>query len=187
MSQTSNSNVATSEPTLPPATAASADPKLLRDETTNKHSISNTTITEGCLDLTLKFLSTSDNETLLCVFAILAVVTYIILGRIGLLIIGVVFGVILHASWEGPTLEQNEGRSRTSKKRRELALEVSKRLLDWPKRVDVTEVASEVGKCAILTTSEELSATDLEYASFQPATAAALKAITDAVIRDYVK
>jgi hypothetical protein len=81
----------------------------------------------------LHFLSTSSNEALLGVFACLMVFTYIILGRVGLLLIGIVLGIILHASWDGTIngSTTDESGARKSGTRRELALEVSKRLLYW--------------------------------------------------------
>ncbi|KGO65020.1 Sorting nexin, C-terminal [Penicillium italicum] len=149
--------------------------------------ISNTTISKELINVTLNFLSTSTNETLLGVFALLALVTYIILGRIGLLLMGVAVGVVLHASWEGSDNEHpNEAsHAQKSNRRRELALEVSNRLLDWPKRAGASDVQGEDdGSTSAL---EEISSADLEYATFQPATAVALRTFTDAVINNYVK
>lgn len=138
------------------------------------------------VDAALDFLSTSNNETLLGVVGLLAVATYVILGRIGLLLIGVALGVLLHASWEGPSLHNGSEGSRTPKKRRELALEVSKRLLDWPKRALPAEAGNET-ETGALVAPEDLSSSDLDYDTFQPATAAALRSLTDAIIQDYVK
>ncbi|KAJ5591761.1 uncharacterized protein N7459_002130 [Penicillium hispanicum] len=180
----SSDDVATSKPTSSPDSGLSPETPS-RDNTLDKPSLSHTALSRDFLDFTLNFLSESNNETIVGVFILLAIVIYIILGRIGLLIIGVVLGILLHASWEGTTYEDKDHKSQVSRKRRELALEVSQRLLDWPKRAAVTELVDKGG--TILAASEKLSATDLEYATFQPATAAALTAITDAVIGDYVK
>ncbi|KAJ5365026.1 PX-associated sorting nexin 13 [Penicillium concentricum] len=149
------------------------------------HPVSNQVISKELIDATLNFLSTSTNETLLAVFALLALVTYIILGRIGLLLIGVAVGVVLHASWEGSDIEHADGASDAKKphRRRELALEVSNRLLDWPKRSD----ASDIQGGGDISTLEDMSSADLEYATFQPATAVALRTLTNAVVKDYVK
>lgn len=137
------------------------------------------------LDYALNFLATSNNETLLGVFALLILVTYIILGRIGLLLIGVAVGVVLHASWEGPGHHTGEASlANKASRRKELALEVSSRLLDWPKRVIPSDTQSE--NEGLTNPHQELSLADLEYSTFQPATADALKALTDAVIKDYV-
>ncbi|CAI7570848.1 unnamed protein product [Penicillium glandicola] len=144
-------------------------------------------IPKELINATLDFLSTSTNETLLGVFALLALVTYIILGRIGLLLIGVAVGVVLHASWEGSDHENaaEASRARNPNRRRELALEVSNRLLDWPKRTGASDIRG--GNDGSISMPEDMSSTELEYASFQPATAVALRALTDAVIKDYVK
>lgn len=149
--------------------------------------ISNTAISKELINVTLNFLSTSTNETLLGVFALLALVTYIILGRIGLLLIGVAVGVVLHASWEGSDNEHLDEASHAQKsnRRRELALEVSNRLLDWPKRAGASDLQEEDNGAT--STLEDISSAELEYATFQPATAIALRTLTDAVINSYVK
>ncbi|KAJ5143101.1 uncharacterized protein N7515_001888 [Penicillium bovifimosum] len=153
---------------------------------TQEHA-SNSMIPKEFIDATLNFLSTSSNETLLGVFALLILVTYIILGRVGLLLIGVAVGVVLHASWEGLDTEHAGGASHAQKsnRRRELALEVANRLLDWPKPAGSSDAQN--GDVVPISTPEDMSSADLEYATFQPATAGALKRLTDAVIADYVK
>lgn len=140
---------------------------------------------KDCINHTLNFLATANNETLLGVLALLILVTYIILGRIGLLLIGVAVGVVLHASWEG--LDQHTGEASHNKptRRKELALEVSSRLLEWPKRAMTSDAKSDHEES--IRAPEELSLADLEYATFQPATADALRILTDAVVRDYIK
>lgn len=95
-------------------------------------------------------------------------------------------GVVLHASWEGSDNEHGEEASHVQKpnRRRELALEVSNRLLDWPRRAGASDIQGDDGS---INTLEDMSSADLEYATFQPATAVALRTLTDAVIQDYVK
>ncbi|CEJ60826.1 hypothetical protein PMG11_09383 [Penicillium brasilianum] len=137
-------------------------------------------------DRALDFLATASNETLIGVFALLAFATYVILGRVGLVLIGIGLGVILHASWEGVAQTRSNDESSTPKKRRELALEVSKRLLDWPKRETSAQITT-VNHSGTVVAPEDLSAVDLEFTTFQPATAAALRSLTDAVVKDYVK
>ncbi|EKV10692.1 hypothetical protein PDIG_55300 [Penicillium digitatum PHI26] len=148
--------------------------------------ILNPAISKELINATLNFLSASTNETLLGVFALLALVNYIILGRIGLLLIGVAVGVVLHASWEGSDDEHPHQTSHAQKfnRRRELALEVSNRLLDWPKRAGASGVQGEYDD--FISTIEDISSADLEYATFQPATAVALRILTDAVINNHV-
>jgi hypothetical protein len=137
-------------------------------------------------DRALDFLATASNETLIGVFALLAFATYIILGRVGLVLIGIGLGVILHASWEGVAQTRLNEESSTPKRRRELALEVSKRLLDWPKREASAQVTTGNDSGTVVA-PEDLSTVDLEFTTFQPATAAALRSLTDAVVKDYVK
>lgn len=157
----------------------------MRNDSMTERRISTTGLVQEVTNLILNFLSTSSNEKLASVFALLTIVTYIVLGRVGLLLIGVALGVILHASWEGAHGHGEEG-LQLPRKRRELALEVSKRLLDWPKRVISTELdTQEIGNPVIA--PEDLSAADLDFKAFRPATAAALRLLTDAVVKDYVK
>lgn len=137
------------------------------------------------MDRVLDFLSTSSNETLIGVFALLMLATYIILGRIGLLLIGVGVGVVLHASWEG-TSHDGASEQGSIKKRKELALEVSHRLLDWPSRSALVTTDSKQDS-VLIASPEDLSNADLDYATFRPATATALRLLTDTVIKDYVK
>lgn len=123
----------------------------------------------------LHFLSTSSNEALLCVFACLIAVTYILLGRLGLILIGTVLGVILHASWEGMS---NEATGKPNARRGEFALHIANRLLDWPPRKSPEAFDTKISR---------ESSIDLDYSTFRPKTAVALKSLTDAVIKDYVK
>jgi hypothetical protein len=58
--------------------------------------------------------------------------------------------------------------------------------LDWPKRAASGEIASHNDNGTIAT-PEDLSTADLEFTTFQPATAAALRSLTDAAVKDYVK
>ncbi|KAJ5630552.1 uncharacterized protein N7484_010652 [Penicillium longicatenatum] len=176
----SSDDVAASKP-IPPELTASPEHTLQGSPERPFHS----GLLKECLGLTLEFLSTSSNERLLGVFGILVIGTYIILGRLGLLLIGAALGAILHASWEGPA-HCNNGILSTPKKRHELALEVSQRLLDWSLRT-VTATGDEGTDSNIVAAPEDLSTSDLEYGAFRPATAASLRVLTDAVVKDYVK
>ncbi|KAJ5150983.1 uncharacterized protein N7482_010235 [Penicillium canariense] len=184
MNLSSNDAVA-SQATLTPDLTASSGKITLDTSHTQQHPPSSVRPKE-LIDRTLDFLATASNETLVGVFVLLAFVTYIILGRVGLVLIGIGLGVILHASWEGSTQAGSSGESQMPKKRRELALEVTSRLLDWPERATFAQVASQ-DDSAIVAAPEDLSIADLEYTAFQPATGAALRSLTDAVVRDYVK
>lgn len=130
---------------------------------------------KGILSSVLYFLSTSSNEALLCVFACSIAVIYILLGRLGLILIGTVFGVILHASWEDMI---NEATGKLNARRGEFALHIANRLLDWPSRNSPEALDTKISR---------ESSMDLDYSTFRPKTAVALKSLTDAAIKDYVK
>ncbi|OGM39549.1 PX domain protein [Aspergillus bombycis] len=131
------------------------------------------------------FLSTASNEVLLGVFAGLVSATYILLGRLGLLLIGVASGIALHASWEGTSTHssKNELHCRLLKRRREMGLDIAHRLLDWSKR-NTTRIKSNDNLQEL---SNDVVEIEPDYTSFRPKTAAALESLTDAVIKDYVK
>ncbi len=134
----------------------------------------------GLTSRVLDFLSTASNETLGACLVALGATTWLILGRVGLVIIGIVGGVVLHATWEGNGQgnADAEAGAKEARKRREKGLDVVARVLDWretskdEKSMDRTEpeVHHELG-----------------FKGFQPETGAALEGLTDAVIRDYVK
>ncbi|KAI9787549.1 MAG: hypothetical protein M1839_000079 [Geoglossum umbratile] len=135
----------------------------------------------------LDFLSNANNETLGACLVGLGAATYFVFGRIGLVLIGAVGGVVLHATWEsggGGGGESGDGTAgaREARRRREVALDVIERVLDWRdrKRDDRVSTGDEV----------ELKAGATKPADFSglaPETAAALEGLTDAVVRDYVK
>lgn len=137
-------------------------------------------------DRALHFLATASNETLGACLVGLGAGTYLILGRVGLVLIGVVGGVVLHATWEGQPQngESAEPKGKSSEARkRELGAHVANRILDW---------RDKTGKLDEEPSSSDLSlklysGKSLDYSDFKPETAAALTELTDAVIRDYVK
>ena len=131
--------------------------------------------TAGLEDLTtraLKFLSTASTETIGGIAVGLAACTYLILGRVGLVLIGALGGVVLHATWEG---QSSTARS-IQDVRRETGLEIVKRVLDL--RVAFRGSEGDESEKDVLENS---------FDGFQPETAAALNKLVDAIIRDYVK
>ena len=135
-------------------------------------------------DKALHFLSHASNETLGACIVGLAATTYFILGRVGLVLIGIVGGVALHATWEASHSSPDRlGVSETEqKKRREVGLDVVHRLLlsreKQNEKADTEESDDEV---------KPLASTKADFSSFRPDTQAALNVFTNAVIRDYVK
>ena len=128
----------------------------------------------GVDDLTtraLKFLSTASKETIGGIAVGLAACTYLVLGRVGLVLIGALGGVVLHASWEG----QSSAAGSILDARRENGLEIVKRILDL-------RDAHRAGE-----DENEQDASSRSFDGFQPETAAAMNDLVDAVIRDYVK
>ncbi|KAL1967761.1 hypothetical protein VTN77DRAFT_2450 [Rasamsonia byssochlamydoides] len=134
----------------------------------------------------LHFLSTAGNDTLLAVFAGLAVATFIILGRLGLLLIGVVAGVILHAYWDGVADDLPNGGLDSShhRRRKELGIEVANRLLEWQSEKTTEDGAH--GYNSAVSKAESIHDRELSFSSFPPATAAALTTLIDAIVRNYV-
>lgn len=140
----------------------------------------------AALDAILRFFANASNETLGACAVGLCASTYLVLGRLGLVLIGAVGGVVLHATWEahqvsGVDTDKTEG----SRKRKELGIEVAKRVLDWRdnQRHDPSDTHSLVS--TLVDAADP--AKPLDYSGFQPQTKEALSNLTDAVIRDYVK
>ncbi|KAI9730229.1 MAG: hypothetical protein M1834_005993 [Cirrosporium novae-zelandiae] len=126
-------------------------------------------------DRILEFLSTASNEKLgLCALG-LGATTYVVLGRVGLILIGVVGGIILHATWDGSIAAagHNEARAQEARRRKEVGIDVVSRILAW--REEKKEKAGDENTI------------DLEFSDFQPATRDALVSLVDAVIGNYVK
>ncbi|KAL8772157.1 MAG: hypothetical protein Q9209_002592 [Squamulea sp. 1 TL-2023] len=142
------------------------------------------------LDQILRFLSTASNETLAACLAGLGAITYLILGRVGLVLIGLVGGIILHATWEERNDQSNnslaEPAEAKARKRREDGLSVLHRVLDWRGEHDSNkfkvngDVNNDIG-------TGTPTRKQLNFSEFDPAIGAALAGLTDAVIRDYVK
>ena len=128
----------------------------------------------------LDFLSNASNETLGACIIALGATTWLLLGRVGLVIMGVVGGVVLHATWEG-TVQGNatdDFKATEARKSREKGLEIVGRVLDWREKRKRDTGCDDVGSSGPRT---------LDFSDFQPETGAALTALTDAVIRDYVR
>ena len=120
----------------------------------------------------LRFLSTASTETIAGIAVGLAACTYLILGKIGLVLIGAIGGIVLHATWEG----QSPLAGTIEDARREKGLDIVKRILDLrePRTRNVFE-----------DTGNEVIGSNFD--GFQPETAVALNDLVEAVIRDYVK
>lgn len=135
----------------------------------------------------LQFLSTASNETLGACVAGLGAITYLVLGRVGLILIGIVGGVVLHATWEGNIHNQaiDEIKLPEAKIRRERGLAIIERVLDWREHINGDKDKN--NNNATVRDNRPASSSESEFSCFQPATNAALTNLTDAIIRDYVK
>jgi hypothetical protein len=139
-----------------------------------------TSVLQIFTDRALHFLAHASNEALGAVLAGLGASTYFVFGRVGLVIIGVAGGVVLHATWEGI---RNDDRDEATKRldqqrKKETGLELARRLLDLRVSAETAEDEREEAK---------LNAThQLDFSRFEPETAAALDIFTSAVINDYV-
>lgn len=140
---------------------------------------------QGLTNHALEFLSTASNETLAACLVGLGAVTYLILGRIGLILIGIVCGVFLHATWDGSreSASRNGAATTEIKRRREIGLDVIHRVLDWRENKDDSLTKQDGQEIDVLLSAGKI----LDFNEFKPATSAALNGLVDAVIRDYVK
>ncbi|KAI4748586.1 hypothetical protein E4T50_01084 [Aureobasidium sp. EXF-12298] len=156
-----------------------ADMKQSAAETASAASIQ----LQDMADKALHFLSHASNETLGACIVGLAATTYFVLGRVGLVLIGIVGGVALHATWEAS--HSSPDRSGVSeaeqKKRREVGLDVVQRLLlSREKQKDDADKEDSDDE------AKQVASTKADFSSFRPDTQAALNVFTNAVIRDYV-
>jgi hypothetical protein len=138
---------------------------------------------QALADQALQFLSTASNETIGACLVGLSATTYLVLGRVGLVLIGVVGGVVLHATWEGSHgISVAQARADEEKRRKEIGLDVVKRAFAWrdARLESSTEDNTEVR-------IEFIGDKDLDFSSLPPESAAALTELTDAIVRDYVK
>ncbi|OAG03717.1 uncharacterized protein CC84DRAFT_1165904 [Paraphaeosphaeria sporulosa] len=136
------------------------------------------------LDRALVFLSTASNETLGACLVGLGAGTYLVLGRVGLILIGVVGGVALHATWESHAHGDRGPETSHEVRRKELGVDIAHRVLSWREKRDKS--SGDDDHDADLSV-KLYSGQELDFSDFRPETAAALTELTDAIIRDYVK
>lgn len=140
---------------------------------------SSTPTLQSFTDKALHFLSHASNETLGACLVGLGASTYVVLGRVGLVIIGVAGGVVLHATWAGIRHDDRDDATKQleEERRREASIEVAKRVLEYRSSHKDSKVSED---------TRVYASQALDYSSFGPETAAALDAFTTAVIQDYV-
>ncbi|KAF3492035.1 PX domain-containing protein [Arthroderma uncinatum] len=136
--------------------------------------------TQSLIDQVSLFLAHADRITLASISAGLIAVSYVVFGRLALLLVGAVGGVVLHIWWEGrESAADGDGEAAGKRKRQELSLEVANRLTslyaDRGAKSGEDEDALHKSRDAVL-----------DYSRLGPATGTALTAFTDSVIADYV-
>ncbi len=133
----------------------------------------------------LEFLSNASNETLGACIVGLGAITWLVLGRVGLVLIGIVGGVVLHATWEGDIQNNanDEARALEARKRREKGLDIAARVLDWKERREGSGKSDGVRDTPVVAPSQK----ELDFTGFPPETRDALTNLVDTIVRDYVK
>jgi hypothetical protein len=167
-------NDVTNESTLKPESLSSGS--VVRDDPKPAPSLQEQA--QSFTNHALQFLSTASNEAIGACLVGLGATTYIVLGRVGLVLIGVVGGVVLHATWEGHNAD-GDAKVVEETRRREVGLDVVKRALAW--RAGKEEERSAMERI------EVVSGQKLDYSDYQPEIQDAMTEFTDAAIRDYVK
>ncbi|KAL8762283.1 MAG: hypothetical protein Q9184_001695 [Pyrenodesmia sp. 2 TL-2023] len=136
----------------------------------------------------LQWLSTASNETLGACLAGLGAITYLVLGRVGLVLMGIVGGVALHATWEENFDQfgaQAGSAEEKAQRKREDGLNILHRVLDW--RGAGSSPDADVNRSVDDVPFKLTADKQLNFSQFEPATGAALTGLTDAVIGNYVK
>ncbi|KAL8906845.1 MAG: hypothetical protein Q9207_001772 [Kuettlingeria erythrocarpa] len=114
--------------------------------------------------------------------------TYFILGRVGLVLMGITGGIALHATWEEYGLQPGDqagSAEERARKKREDGLSILHRVLDW--REGRPSPDADMNRSSRDVPVKLSGNKQLDFSEFEPATGAALTGLTDAVIRDYVK
>ena len=125
----------------------------------------------------LQYLAHASAEQLCAVAVGLAGCTYLILGRVGLVLIGAFGGIILHASWERHSALADIQTTHPKQN----GLHVLQKVLEWRERnpANLYEVDD----------NDDIGGAELgsNFDDFRPATAEALRELVEATIRDYVE
>ncbi|KAL4980043.1 PXA domain-containing protein [Aspergillus desertorum] len=165
----------TERPTCDGSTRSHQDDRLITANTVGAQ-------LKQLFDSTLHFLSTCSDEKLLFVLVCLMGATYMILGRLGLLLIGTTLGIAIHASWE--SLDHNYPSEYPNIGRKQLSLSIVHKLLDrggtHPLNADLN--TRDAGK----THHRVASGIDADISSLGPITAGALHSLIDAAMQKFV-
>lgn len=139
-------------------------------------------VLSSATDRTISFLSSASNEQLVLCAAGLGATTYIVLGRVGLVLIGALGGVLLHATWEAKNQngDADEHRVSSEVRRREAGIEVARRVLDWTRSMSQRDSTEQSDKARRFWRGVDFSGLPAEIAS-------PLNELSNAIVRDYVR
>ncbi|KAI0399419.1 PXA domain-containing protein [Xylaria palmicola] len=160
------------QPMTPSSEHSSSEPPSLLSDLATGPTRSSASQNDDVATKILQFLSTATPGTLGAIAAALAAVTYLVLGRIGLLLIGAFAGVTAFVAWESRHPEVARA------VRGEQGHTFLDRLLD--SRHGDSRPKSDPDE------EKDASAVARSFDDFQPETRDALYELVDAVIRDYV-
>ncbi|OBT97216.1 hypothetical protein VE01_04627 [Pseudogymnoascus verrucosus] len=127
----------------------------------------------------LQYLAHASPEQLCAIAVGLAGCTYLILGRVGLVLIGAFGGIILHASWERHSAVADIHTTHPKQN----GLHILQKVLDWREKNPANPYEFDDND----DTDEAVVPGAANFDDFRPATAEALRELVEATIRDYVK
>lgn len=133
------------------------------------------------VDNVLRFVGNASNETLGACAIGLAASTYLVLGRLGLVLIGAFGGAILSTTWAHVGQDDATDTDDRARRKKEAGIEVARRILDYRGK-SASDQDPDLGKIEAATTTKTL-----DFSTYPTETASALTSFTDAVIGDYVK
>lgn len=126
----------------------------------------------------LQYLAHASTEQICAIAVGLAGCTYLVLGRVGLVLIGAFGGIILHASWESHSAVADIQATHQKQK----GLHVLQKVLDWREKNPANSYEVDDND-----DTDELAVPGANFDDFRPATAEALRELVEATIRDYVE
>ena len=130
----------------------------------------------------LQLLNNASNETAAATLVGLTILTYFVFGRLGLLLIGFVGGIVLHASWEVKQCSNStQLRLQKRKQSKTTGLEVVDTLLHW--RSDVNTTSKQESEAEDVNQENAYDAVNLKAL---PKTADAIEKLKDAILQNFV-
>ncbi|OBT69212.1 hypothetical protein VE03_01864 [Pseudogymnoascus sp. 23342-1-I1] len=125
----------------------------------------------------LQYLAHASTEQLCAIAIGLAGCTYLVLGRVGLVLIGAFGGIILHASWES----HSDVADIQATHQRQKGLDILQKVLHWREKNPANPYEFDDSD------DTDVVVPGANFDDFRPATAEALRELVEATIRDYVE